>query len=180
MMDSTEAAASPHSEGSKDSAPSTSNASSQGKDNQKSKKALLKRTSGEPKNHKAKKRKKARVNRSVQPGYTVHEGEDMLLVISSSTSQYGGSAWTPKKKGVKRKKLTKGKGRLVQIKKKKTVRAKTKLVNMPVVKETEHTSLFVPEKATDHRWGQSLPEEVLINIFQMVVIQDGAVPFLCR
>ncbi|KAM3864473.1 F-box/LRR-repeat protein 6-like [Diretmus argenteus] len=32
----------------------------------------------------------------------------------------------------------------------------------------------------DHRWGPSLPEEVLVYIFQMVVIQDGAVPFLCR
>ncbi|KAM3858932.1 F-box/LRR-repeat protein 6-like [Diretmus argenteus] len=32
----------------------------------------------------------------------------------------------------------------------------------------------------DHRWGLSLPEEVLVHIFQMVVIQDGAVPFLCR
>ncbi|KAM3858596.1 F-box/LRR-repeat protein 6 [Diretmus argenteus] len=32
----------------------------------------------------------------------------------------------------------------------------------------------------DHRWGLSLPEEVLVYIFQMVVIQEGAVPFLCR
>uniref|UniRef100_A0A3B5MYH8 F-box domain-containing protein n=1 Tax=Xiphophorus couchianus TaxID=32473 RepID=A0A3B5MYH8_9TELE len=32
----------------------------------------------------------------------------------------------------------------------------------------------------EDRWGQLLPEEVLVNIFQMLVVQDGAVPFLCR
>lgn len=35
-------------------------------------------------------------------------------------------------------------------------------------------------KDLDNRWGQSLPEEVLVSIFQMLVVQNGAVPFLCR
>lgn len=180
MMDSAEPDELAHRGRSKDSVPSTSNASSQGDNDRKLKKASKKRSSDEPKNHKAKKRKLTRVVRPVQPGYTVHEGEDMLLVISSSTSQYGGSAWVPKRKGGKRKKLTKGKGKPTQTKKKKVVRAKPKLLEPQVVMEKEDTSLFVPEKATDHRWGQRLPEEVLINIFHMVVAQDGAVPFLCR
>lgn len=180
-MDSPEAEASADSERREDAAPSTSNTSSQGEDGPKPKKASLKRTSGKPSNAKAKKRKKARLFRPAQLGYTVHQGEDMLLVISNSTSQYEGSAWTPPKKGSKKKKkLTKGKVKANQVKKKKTVRAKPKVINNPVAQEKEDTRLFVPEKATDHRWGQSLPEEVLINIFQMVVVQDGAVPFLCR
>uniref|UniRef100_A0A3B4XZE0 F-box and leucine rich repeat protein 6 n=1 Tax=Seriola lalandi dorsalis TaxID=1841481 RepID=A0A3B4XZE0_SERLL len=127
-----------------------------------------------------KRRKSAEVSRPAQLGYTVHQGEDMLLVISSTTSQYDGSAWTPQKKGSKKKKLTKRKLKGNQIKKKKTVCAKPKPANDPVTKTEEDVALFVPQKAMDHRWGQSLPEEVLINIFQMVVVQDGAVPFLCR
>lgn len=179
MMESSEAEASTPSERQEDTVPSTSNTSGQGEDEPKSKKSSLKRSSGEPKNAKAKKRKKARVSRSAQVGYTVHQGEDMLLVISSTTSHYNGSAWTPRKKGSKKKKLSKGKLKAKQIKKKKSVLANSKPGNNLVVK-TEDTTVFVPQKTTDNRWGESLPEEVLINIFQMVVIQDGAVPFLCR
>ncbi|XP_049458613.1 F-box/LRR-repeat protein 6 [Epinephelus fuscoguttatus] len=181
MMDSPEAEASAHSETRGDTTPSTSNTSGQGEDGPKLKKAALKRTTGNLTDAKTKKRKKARVSRPAQLGYTVHQGEDMLLVISSSTSQYDGSAWTPPKKGSKKKKkLTKGKVKASQIKKKKTVRAKPKVDNSPVAKEKEDVDLFVPKGAADNRWGQSLPEEVLVNIFQMVVVQDGAVPFLCR
>ncbi|KAM7384657.1 hypothetical protein PAMA_011824 [Pampus argenteus] len=104
-MDPGEAEVATRSEGSKDTVPSTSDVSSQGEDGPKSNKASLKRrNSDKDTNHKAKKRKKARVKRSAQPSYTVHEGEDMLLVISSSTSQYDGSTWAPKKKGSKKKK----------------------------------------------------------------------------
>ncbi|XP_051247477.1 F-box/LRR-repeat protein 6 [Dicentrarchus labrax] len=176
-MDSSEAEALTHSERKEDTAPSTSSTSGQGEDGPKPKKVSLKRPAGKPANAKAKKHKK--VSRPTQPAYTVHQGEDMLLVISSTTSQYSGSAWTPPKKGSKKKKLTKGKVK-AKIKKKRTVPAKPKLANNPVAKEKEDTIVFVPQKATDHRWGQSLPEEVLIKIFQMVVVQDGAVPFLCR
>ncbi|XP_069032371.1 F-box/LRR-repeat protein 6 [Embiotoca jacksoni] len=169
-MDAAEAEASTQSERKEESAPS-----GPAEDGPKSKKASLKRT----KDAKAKKSKKARVSRPARLGYTVHQGEDMLLVISS-TSQYEGSAWTLKKKGSKKKKVAKGKLKANQIKKKKTVRAKPKLESKPVIKEEEDVNVFVPQKEGDHRWGDSLPEEVLINIFRMVVIQDGAVPFLCR
>ncbi|XP_054619698.1 F-box/LRR-repeat protein 6 [Dunckerocampus dactyliophorus] len=167
-MASTDGALSAHCEDAKDAGTCKANVSSWDGDGEKSqKKATLKRNSSEP--QKAKKKKKARVNRAARPNYTIHEGEDMLLVISSSTSQYDGSAWAPKKKGCKKRKVTKGKGKSIPTKKKKLMRA-------PVVKQIEET----PEVPSDHRWGQSLPEEVLVNIFKMVVAQDGAVPFLCR
>ncbi|XP_029370745.1 F-box/LRR-repeat protein 6 [Echeneis naucrates] len=179
MMDSSETQASAHSERKEDPSPSTSNTTSQEGDGPKSHKATVKRKSREPKNGKTKKQKKARVSRPARLGYTVHQGEDMLLVISSTTSQYDGSAWMPPKKGSKKKKLAKGKLKANQVKKKKAVhpKPKAKPTNNPVTKTEEDTAL--PQK-TDYRWGQSLPEEVLINIFQMVVVQDGAVPFLCR
>ncbi|KAM6974052.1 F-box/LRR-repeat protein 6 [Tautogolabrus adspersus] len=180
-MDSSETQPLPSSDSREDTAPSTSNTSGHGGDGPKPKKVSLKRTTGEPKNVKSKKRKKPRVS---QLGYRVEQGEDMLFVISSTTSQYeGGSAWKPPKKGSKKKKkLTKAKRKAGQSERKKTVRApKPKLEVMPVEKkEKTDVTFFVPQEATDHRWGQSIPEEVLINIFQFVVIQDGAVPFLCR
>ncbi|TMS18254.1 F-box/LRR-repeat protein 6 [Larimichthys crocea] len=155
-----------------DNTASTSNTSAQGEDGPKPKKAKTEK----------KVKKKGRVFRAAKLGYTVHQGEDMLFVISSSSSQFNGLPWSPPKKKIKKKKRTKGKVKTVQIKKKKKVRAKPKPADNPVpsFQEKEETNLFVPQKTADHRWGESLPEEVLINIFQMVVGQDGAVPFLCR
>ncbi|KAM3596313.1 uncharacterized protein V6R79_012210 [Siganus canaliculatus] len=181
-MESSEADASNPCEKREDLVPGTSKTSDQGGAETKPK--ARKRTSGKPINVKTKKQKRARVSRPPPVGYTVHHGEDMLLVISSTTSQYHGSAWTPPKKGKRKKKLTKGKGKakVIQNKKKKVARprAKPQLVQDSVPDGKDDSNVFVPQNAADHRWGQSLPEEVLINIFQMVVIQDGAVPFLCR
>lgn len=139
-----------------------------------------KRPAGKPVKTKAKKHKRSRVSRSAQVNYTVQEGEDMLLVISSSTAHYDGSAWTPPRKSTKKRKLTKGKLKTTQVKKKKTAHTKPKLENKPCDSEKQEGSLCVWRNATDHRWGEAVPEEVLIKIFQMVVIHDGAVPFLCR
>ncbi|XP_077404440.1 F-box/LRR-repeat protein 6 [Vanacampus margaritifer] len=153
--------------------------STQGDDAPKPAKASLKRKTAKPKNQKAKK-KKTSVNRAAWPRYTVHEGEDMLLVISSSTSRDDGSVWAHKKKKGRKKKVTsKGKGG------KKTTAKKEKrksIIRTSAVETKEEATppVFVAEKPKDHRWGQSLPEEVLVNIFKMVVTQDGAVPFLCR
>ncbi|CAN9503675.1 unnamed protein product [Ophioblennius macclurei] len=138
-------------------------ASSQETGGSKSKKTTLKRR----KDTKDRKQKRARLTK---PAYTVHQGEDMLFVISRSTSQYVGSVWTPKRK----KKVVKGKLKGSQTKTKKVVRAKPVAENKPDVPKERVT------EDNDHRWGQHLPEEVLINIFQLVVVQDGAVPFLCR
>lgn len=179
-MDSPEAEALTNRERREDTGPGTSNTSGQAVGGPKPKKASLKRTTGNPRNAKAKRQKKARTPRPAQLGYTVQQGEDMLLVISSTTSQYDGSAWTLPKKGRKKKKITKGRVKAAQMKRKKLACVKSKVENKPVDSNELDSKLFVPEKATDHRWGQNLPEEVLINIFQMVVVQEGAVPFLCR
>lgn len=118
-----------------------------------------------------KKDKKPRVSSSAQPNYTVHQGEDMLLIVSNSTSPYEDLlSWLFKSNGSKEK-LAKGEA--------KTLHAMPKLKNKPVMKE-KVPEWFVTQQEDDYRWGQNLPEEVLINIFQMVVDQEGAVPFLCR
>lgn len=181
-MDSSAAESQTHSSTREGSTPTTSSAASSelglGDDGSNLNKASLTRTASEPANMKSRKPRKARVSRLAQLGYTVQQGEDMLFVISSSTSQYGGSAWTPPKRGSKKRKLTKGMGKVIQMKKKKPVYTKPKVEGAPTAKEATH--LYVAEHSTDYRWGQVLPEELLINIFQMVVIQDGPVPFLCR
>ena len=141
-MDSSAAEAPTPSERKDDTAPSTSNKTARGGDGPKSNKASLKRKAGETKNAKTKKAKKARVSRPAQLGYTVHQGEDMLLVISSSTSQYDGSAWKPQKKGGKKKKLAKGKLKAAKKKKKPTVRAKPKPARNPVPKPEEGAAVL--------------------------------------
>lgn len=159
------------------SAPSTSSASGLREDGSKSNKESLKRTASKSTNTKSKKHRKARVSRTAPLGYTVQKVEDMLLVISSSTLQYDGSVWTPPKRRNKKGKLNKGKGKPIKIKKMK-VCAKPKIQNYPTM--SEDSSTYVAQNSKDYRWGQNLPEELLINILQMVVIQDGPVPFLCR
>lgn len=149
--------------------PATSSGPALGDDGPHLSKASSTTTASKPANMKSKKPRKARVSRPAQPGYTVQQGEDMLFVISSSTSQYDGSAWTPPKRGSKKRKLAKGMGKVVQTKKKKAAKAD----GAPAAEGAAPPS-------TDHRWGQGLPEELLINIFQTVVVQDGPVPFLCR
>ena len=125
-------------------------------------------------------RKKARFGAG--PGYTVQEGEDMLLLISN-TGQQDHLGWRPVKK---RRAAAKGKGKGKkngQRKKKKPAAAEPGTdQRAPTLRE--HPSGALEEKTpcapTDQRWGRGLPEELLVSIFQMVVVQDGAVPFLCR
>lgn len=180
-MDSSVAQCSAHCENDNETLPSSSTASNQATNIPKSNTAPLKRKSADSKNVKTKKKKKARVSRSAQLGYTVQQGEDMLLVISNASSLYdGASVWMTKRKGSKKKKFSKGKSKTQQVRRKNTARAKPTPDANPVAAKTEEDTTAVLEKPADHAWGQSLPEEVLINIFQMVVTQDGAVPFLCR
>uniref|UniRef100_A0A147AWY0 F-box and leucine rich repeat protein 6 n=1 Tax=Fundulus heteroclitus TaxID=8078 RepID=A0A147AWY0_FUNHE len=123
---------------------------------------------------KAKKaKKKARLPRPQQPNYTIEQGEDMLLYITNVSSQFEVFRTPRSKKGPKRKSLKN------QKKKRKTVRPKSKLEKKAAKKKKEER-FSEPQLEAEDRWGQHLPEEVLVNIFQMVVVQDGAVPFLCR
>ncbi|XP_072226862.1 F-box/LRR-repeat protein 6 [Leuresthes tenuis] len=167
-MEAPEAAASGQSERKEEEA-----SSAQAEDGPKSKKASLKRTS----TAKEKKTKKARVSRPAGPGYTVQQGEDMLFVISNVASQYDGSVW---KKGRKKRKSATEKIKANQKKKKKTVPAKPKRRYKMYKLGGKDTAVSAPQQDFHPGFGQNLPEEVLISIFQMVVIQDGAVPFLCR
>lgn len=176
-MDSSAAETQTHAERREGSAPSTST-SGLIEDGSKSNKESLKRKASKPAKTKSKKQRKARVSRTTHLGYTVQQAEDMLLVISSSTSQYDGSVWTPPKRGNKKRNINKGKGKATRIKKKKEVCAKPKIQSHLTVSEDSIT--YTAQNSTDYRWGQNLPEELLVNIFQMVVIQDGPVPFLCR
>ncbi|XP_036070016.1 F-box/LRR-repeat protein 6 [Oryzias melastigma] len=148
----------------------------QGEDGSKLKKAHLKRTLSTKK----KKTKKAAVSRSARVNYTVHQGEDMLLVISNASSQYDDSVWAPKRKGSKKKKLSRENTKNIQTKRKRTVCAKRKVETKVSVEEQELSMFAFSQETDDQRWGQNLPVEVLVNIFQMVVSQDNAVPFLCR
>ncbi|KTG04244.1 hypothetical protein cypCar_00002016 [Cyprinus carpio] len=102
----------------------------------------------------------------------------MLLIISNINSS--DSIWKPKRKGCKKKKIhAKGKSKTSANKTKKApVKAKTpKVIEQAIDKNVDLES--VNADGFD-RWGQSLPIEVLVKIFQFAVLQDGAVPFLCR
>jgi len=136
----------------------------------------LKRKADSLKDDKSKKKKRKNVKRTVRPNYTIQEGEDMLLIISNISS--GDSIWKPKRKGCKKKKVNK-KGRS------KTSANKTKKAPVKVPKVTEGTidtnvDLEAVNSVSLDHWGQSLPMEVLVKIFQFAIHQDGAVPFLCR
>lgn len=170
-------------DGNERSSQGTSRSDGNDKVNTVSPKPSLKRKAEQTQKKGAKKKpKKWRTSRPAPLGYTVHQGEDMLLIVSSSRSQYEDAAWVKPKKGRKKKKVVKNSKGPVRTKKKTTVRPKPK----PVMKEAlfeekkEETALLVPHEASDNRWGENLPEELLVHIFQKIVVQDGAVPFLCR
>lgn len=136
-------------------------------------KATTKRKANSLKEVKSKKRKK-KIQRVQRPSYTVQHGEDMLLIISN-VSQFD-SVWKPKRKGCKRKKA---KAKTTSVRRKKDPRKPR------VSKVTEEilgndADLEESETALSFDWGQRMPVEVLVKIFELVVLQDGAIPFLCR
>ncbi|XP_062870917.1 F-box/LRR-repeat protein 6 [Trichomycterus rosablanca] len=134
-------------------------------------KANLKRKADTPKYEKPKKKKKSNARRVQRPTYTVQHGEDMLLIISN-INQYD-SVWKPKRKRGKKKKA----------KAKTTSGQRTKALAKPKIsKDTDDTVVteFHSEEVENFDWSQRLPVEVLVKIFELIVFQDGAVPFLCR
>lgn len=101
----------------------------------------------------------------------------MLLIISNINSS--DNIWKPKRKGCKKKKvIAKGKRKTSNKTKKAPVKAK-----IPKVAEQAIDKNVDLERVNADSFdccGQSLPIEVLVKIFQFAVLQDGAVPFLCR
>lgn len=59
-------------------------------------------------------------------------------------------------------------------------------VSSPPTKRSKDANKQIKGKQEAHlenngdKWGQGLPEIVLLKIFKCVVDEDGAVPFLCR
>lgn len=133
-------------------------------------KARLKRKATPLKDEKRKKKKK-KIQRVQRPNYTVQHGEDMLLIISN-VSQFD-SVWKPKRKGCK-KRTAKTKST--------TVRRKKGPTKSKVTKEVlgNDADLEESDTALSFDWGQRMPVEVLVKIFELVVLQDGVIPFLCR
>lgn len=134
-------------------------------------KAAVKRKADSLKDETRKKKKKS-IQRVQKPSYTVQHGEDMLLIISN-VSQFDG-VLKPKRKGCRRKKA-----------KTKTMKRKKEPTKPRVIKATKEVSgkdadLEEAEIALGFDWSQRMPVEVLVKIFELVVLQDGAVPFLCR
>lgn len=168
---------------------STSDAAYAGPSNRSNKRTALKRKSGPSNDSKAKKKKSKSV-RTPRPNYTIEQGEDMLLIISNVS--HSDSVWRPKRKGRKKKikRPVKGKGQMMKNKNKKIKkRVKPARPTVIVNSETQGTTdpdLQIEQTNVSHsgfgadQWGQKLPVEVLVNIFQYVVHRDGAVPFLCR
>ncbi|MCI4391911.1 hypothetical protein PGIGA_G00139970 [Pangasianodon gigas] len=135
-------------------------------------KATMKRKANSLKDEKSKKKKK--IQRVQRPNYTVQHGEDMLLIISN-VSQFD-SVWKPKRKGCKRRKA-KTKTTSVRRKKEPTKPRVSKVTEEVLGNDVD---LEESETALSFDWGQRMPVEVLVKIFELVVLQDGAIPFLCR
>lgn len=170
---------------------STSDAASAGPSNRSNKRIALKRKSG-PSTDKTKpkaKKKKSKSARTPRPNYTIEQGEDMLLIISNVS--HSDSVWRPKRKGRKKKIKTPAKKKGQEMKNKnKKIRKRVNPVRPTVIVNSEEQGtdpdLQVEQTNVSHsgdgidQWGQKLPVEVLVHIFQYVVHRDGAVPFLCR
>ncbi|KAG9278926.1 F-box/LRR-repeat protein 6 [Astyanax mexicanus] len=137
----------------------------------------LKRKAIPLKNEKSKKKKKSKIRQPPRPSYTVQHGEDMLLIISN-INQFD-SVWKPKRKGCKKKKT---KTKITPVKKKKCPpKPKVSKAKKEEEEEAPAPDIHVDQlENSEADWGQNLPVEVLVKIFELAVQQDGAVPFLCR
>ncbi|XP_028819428.1 F-box/LRR-repeat protein 6 [Denticeps clupeoides] len=122
------------------------------------------------------KKKKPRVPRKPRPNFTVEQGEDMLLIVSNVNSH--DRVWKPKKK---RRKKTANKGQTTATASKKRKASREVILAKQTVADDAppRPGVACSGDGTD-RWGRRMPVEVLVEVFRLVVGQDGAVPFLCR
>ncbi|XP_048338530.1 F-box/LRR-repeat protein 6 [Sphaerodactylus townsendi] len=128
----------------------------------------------------APKKKPRKAPRRVTPDFFVHEtDDDMLLIISNVGEEQERptrkvSKRKPEKaqrrKGLKRAASSRGKGGA--------------LANQPLpsggLGEGSKTFPSSAPPAAASSWGEQLPAEVLVQIFQQIVASEGSVPFLCR
>ncbi|XP_066531734.1 F-box/LRR-repeat protein 6 [Hoplias malabaricus] len=130
-----------------------------------------KRKVSTPKEEKSKKKKKISVRRPPRPSYTVQHGEDMLLIISN-IDQFD----SVKRKVFKKKIKVEAKAKTKSTSSVKKNKAPPKRKASKLTKEASVSDVHREE----FNWGYSLPVEVLVKIFELVVVEEGAVPFLCR
>lgn len=136
----------------------------------------------EPSSQGPKKKKGRKTPRMPAPAYLVQETDnDMLLIISNVSG--GASEW-PVWRAPKAKKKKKKRKPLKGLKKPVAKRGKPVKqgpVAAGVLGETSRKAL--PPKTRPGPggfWGEHLPVEILVRIFQHAVASDGSVPFLCR
>ncbi|XP_015263355.1 PREDICTED: F-box/LRR-repeat protein 6 [Gekko japonicus] len=133
------------------------------------------------------KKKARKAPRGAAPHFLVHETDnDMLLIISN----VGEEQERPTRKVSKRKRKKPRKGlkkpqQRKRLKKPAVSRGKGgALAEQPVTAgslgEGSKVSLPSTHPAAGGSWGEQLPVEILVQIFQHVVASEGSVPFLCR
>nr|XP_006635988.2 PREDICTED: F-box/LRR-repeat protein 6 [Lepisosteus oculatus] len=127
-------------------------------------------------------KRKKHLRRTPRVGYTVQEGDDMLLIISN-VNQYD-SKWVPAKRAAKKKKKVTKRGKSkVSGGQRKAQKSTSKTgCKPPLQEEVNKPAACGSGGASEHydRWGQTMPVEILVKIFRLVVNQNGAIPFLCR
>ncbi|XP_068789671.1 F-box/LRR-repeat protein 6 isoform X2 [Struthio camelus] len=113
--------------------------------------------------------RRRRTPRRTAPDYVVHEtDDDMLLIISNAGARPARAA---------------GKKRPPRAPPGKAVPARKKRREEERAPEPAPGSRVAPASSgagAQSSWGERLPVEILVRIFQPVVARDGAVPFLCR
>ncbi|XP_053100675.1 F-box/LRR-repeat protein 6 isoform X2 [Hemicordylus capensis] len=128
-----------------------------------------------------KKKKVARkAPRRAAPDYLVHETDnDMLLIISNVGEMRERPARkVPKRKRKPPKGLQKPAASRRQLVKRRTWPERP--VTAEVVGGSRKASPASLPPAAGSSWGEHLPLEILVQVFQHVVASEGAVPFLCR
>ncbi|XP_027713536.1 F-box/LRR-repeat protein 6 [Vombatus ursinus] len=123
---------------------------------------------------KKKKRKSSSRRPSARVGYHIHEAEDMLLIVPNLEEP------TPRahrKKACHLRKLARPK--VQQPKCRQPRRVETP--NGADLSRVPGRQSPPQESATSGPgWGDHIPLEILVRIFQVLVASEGAVPFLCR
>ncbi|XP_067416246.1 F-box/LRR-repeat protein 6 [Emydura macquarii macquarii] len=131
--------------------------------------------------------KKKKAARRVVPDYFVHETDnDMLLIISN----IGDGQERPPRKVAKRKQQAPAKKKQLQRVQRNSVAEgrKREKGGAPPAKEPalggqaeeSEAATASTRAAAGASWGERLPVEILVRIFQPLVASEGAVPFLCR